>query len=89
MFRVFLVAAILIAIALAGLAVGVLVKGKFPDTHAGHNADMKKLGVTCAKNDSVYCQGRLDSDVCESCSCMSSARRPGEAAADNKRSADC
>ena len=69
MFQVFLIASILIAIAVAGLAIGILSKGKFPDTHVGHNADMKKMGITCAKNDGQLCQGRLDSADCMGCSC--------------------
>ena len=69
MFPLFLIVVVLVAISVVGLAVGVLVKGKFPDTHVGRNADMKKMGVTCAKNDSAYCQGRSESDACRGCSC--------------------
>jgi hypothetical protein len=69
MFQTFLIAAILIAVSVAGIAVGILIKGKFPDTHVGHNPDMKKLGITCAKNDAAYCQGRSDSDACRGCGC--------------------
>lgn len=68
MFRIFFIVVILVAIAMAGLAIGVLIKGKFPDTHVGHNSDMKKLGITCAKNDSALCQGRSKSDGCRGCS---------------------
>jgi hypothetical protein len=69
MFLFFLIVAVLVGISVAGLAVGVIVKGKFPETHVGRNADMKKMGVTCAKNDSAYCQGRTDSGDCSGCSC--------------------
>ena len=51
MFPFFLIVAVLVALAVTGLSVGVLLKGKFPDTHVGHNAEMKKRGITCAKND--------------------------------------
>ena len=69
MFQVFLIVAVLVAIAVVGLSVGVLIKGKFPDTHVGHNADMKKLGITCAKNEGKLCQGRSKSADCHGCSC--------------------
>ncbi|MDR1171308.1 MAG: hypothetical protein LBL24_02520 [Bacteroidales bacterium] len=69
MFRFFLIVAVLVAIAVAGLAIGILIKGKFPDTHVGRNADMKKMGITCAKNDSALCQGRPNSEGCRGCSC--------------------
>lgn len=71
MFKIFLIVLVLIAIAFAGLGIGVLIKGKFPDTHVGHNADMKKLGITCAKNDASYCQGRSKSNDCNGCECNS------------------
>ena len=67
MFHVFLIVTVLIAIAAVGLAIGVIVKGKFPDTHVGHNAEMKKKGITCIKADSAFCQGRSDSDACKGC----------------------
>ncbi len=66
---VFLIVVVLVAIAVVGLAIGILIKGKFPDTHVGHNADMKKMGITCAKNDSTLCQGRSKSNGCQGCSC--------------------
>jgi len=65
--QIFLIVTVLIAVAFMGLAVGVMVKGKFPDTHVGHNADMNKLGITCAKYDDAYCQGRSDSGGCQGC----------------------
>ena len=67
MFKVFLIVIFLIAIAFVCLAVGIIVKGKFPDTHVGRNAEMKKLGIACAKNDGAYCQGQPDSDDCKGC----------------------
>ena len=63
----FLLVVILVGIAVAGLSIGVIVKGKFPDTHVEHNEEMKKLGITCAKNDQALCQGRKDSTICRDC----------------------
>jgi len=67
MLHVFLIVVLLLAFAFACFAVGIFVRGKFPDTHVGRNAEMKKLGITCAKNDGAYCQGRLDSENCQGC----------------------
>lgn len=47
---VFLIVVVLLAIALAGLAITILVKkgGKFPEIHIDRNKAMKKLGIHCA-----------------------------------------
>ena len=47
---VFLIVVVLLAIALAGLAITILVKkgGKFPEIHIGRTKAMKKLGIHCA-----------------------------------------
>ena len=63
----FLIVVILVAIAFAGFGIGILIKGKFPDTHVGHNLEMKKLGITCAKQDETFCQGRSNTDSCQGC----------------------
>jgi len=66
MFHIFIAVTIIIAFAFVCLAIGVFIKGKFPETHIGHNSEMKKLGITCAKNDSQLCQGRSKSEQCSS-----------------------
>jgi hypothetical protein len=40
----------LLALALAGLGLNILFRknGKFPETHVGHNREMRKRGVSCA-----------------------------------------
>ena len=63
----FLIVTILVAIAGVILSVGIIVRGKFPDTHVGHNAEMKKRGITCIKNENAFCQGRTDSEDCRAC----------------------
>jgi len=59
------------AIAFLGLGIGIFIKGKFPETHIGKNEEMKKLGITCAKNDSNLCRGRSNPNEndCRSCNC--------------------
>lgn len=47
---VFIIATILLSLALIGLGITILVKknGKFPDTHIGKNKAMKERGIHCA-----------------------------------------
>ncbi|MDR2039897.1 MAG: hypothetical protein LBQ60_18400 [Bacteroidales bacterium] len=68
--QVFLIVVVLIALAFIGLGIGIWIKGKFPDTHVGHNPEMKKLGITCAKTEDALCQGRKDSAKCEGCALL-------------------
>ena len=46
---------IIVAIAFIGLAFNILFKkqGKFPETGVGHNPEMQKRGITCAKTDEI------------------------------------
>jgi hypothetical protein len=49
--KLILLAIILMAFVVAGLAIKILLKkdGKFPNTHIGGNKHMKERGVTCAQ----------------------------------------
>ncbi len=49
--KVILLAAVLLAIAMAGLALRILVKkgGKFPNTHISGNSYLKRQGVYCSQ----------------------------------------
>ena len=64
---VFLIVIVLVAFAAVILSIGVIIKGKFPDTHVNDNAEMKKRGITCVKTEGSFCQGRSDSEACKSC----------------------
>ena len=50
--KLLIISAVLVALALAGMAITILVKpkGRFPETHVGHNKEMRKRGITCAQN---------------------------------------
>jgi hypothetical protein len=52
----FLIVVALVGLSFAGLGIGIWVKGKFPDTHVEHNPEMKKRGITCVKNDRLFCR---------------------------------
>jgi hypothetical protein len=71
MLQLFPIVVLIIALSFIGLGVGIWIKGKFPDTHVGHNPDMKKMGITCAQDDSSLCQGRKKSAACRGCAFMS------------------
>jgi multisubunit Na+/H+ antiporter MnhC subunit len=51
MLQIFIITAILIGLSMLLLGTQILLKkkGKFPETHVGHNKDMRKLGISCAK----------------------------------------
>jgi hypothetical protein len=52
---VLILAAIIVGISIIGLGVSIFFRkdGKFPETGVGHNPEMKKLGITCAKADEI------------------------------------
>ncbi len=54
-----LISLLLTGIAVVGLSIGILLRkgGKFPDTHVGHNPNMKKLGIGCSQDESCLCRG--------------------------------
>lgn len=49
--KVILLASVLMAVAMAGLAIRILVKrgGKFPNTHVSGNSFLKREGVYCSQ----------------------------------------
>lgn len=53
--QLLIISLVLVAVAFVGLAFNILFtkKGKFPDTSVGHNPEMKKRGITCAKSDEL------------------------------------
>jgi hypothetical protein len=67
--KLLLISAVLLALALAGMAITILVKpkGRFPDTHIGHNREMRKRGITCAQHTDTGCNP-VDGAGCSGCS---------------------
>lgn len=60
MVKTFLIAAVLLVLAVAGMAITILVKpgGKFPDGEISHNKELRKQGVICAKEEELRLWGR-------------------------------
>jgi len=55
--KLFILSLIFTAIAALGLGIRILLKsgGSFPETHVGHNKEMRKRGIRCAQNNDVGC----------------------------------
>ena len=53
--KVFLLAVVLLALGVAGMAVTMLVKkdGRFPDGEISHNQELRRRGVICAKEEEL------------------------------------
>ena len=66
-----IISAILVGLSLAGLAITILIKpkGQFPETHVGHNREMRKRGITCARSTDTGCSP-VDTAGC--CGCAGS-----------------
>lgn len=69
--KLLIISAILVGLSMAGLAITILLKpkGQFPDTHVGHNREMRKRGISCAQNTDTGCNP-VDGDGCCGCSAM-------------------
>ena len=67
--KLLLLSGLLIVAVLAGLGIRILIKpgGEFPDTHVGHNKEMRKKGITCAKQEDLGCKPVNGSDACAAC----------------------
>lgn len=67
--KTLLFAIVLVALAMLGLGITMLFKkgGRFPETHVGHNKEMKKRGVSCALNENMGCNGEKNRPECSSC----------------------
>lgn len=89
--QVFLLALVLLAAGIAGMAVTVLVKkdGKFPDGEISRNKALREQGILCAKEEELrqWKKGRRPDDCsengCDGCTAHhSEVGKPGEVAND-------
>ncbi len=74
MIKVLIITIILVAIAGILLATSLLLnkllfnkQGRFPNTSIGHNPNMQKIGITCAKGDAAK-EFRKSNEILGSCS---------------------
>ena len=61
---------IFLMIAVAGLGIRMLLKahGRFPETHVSRNKEMRKRGITCARQTDTGCLPTDGFPHCASCS---------------------
>jgi hypothetical protein len=67
--KLLIISVIILILAMVFLGVRILIKknGIFPETHAGHNREMQKRGITCSRNTDTGCTPVGHSAVCSSC----------------------
>jgi hypothetical protein len=68
--KLLIISAILVGVALAGLALSTLVRreGTFPEIHISRNKEMRKRGITCAQQTDMGCKPVDVADCC--CGCV-------------------
>ncbi|MDR1405981.1 MAG: hypothetical protein LBI89_02100 [Prevotellaceae bacterium] len=63
----------LLGLCMAGLAINMLVRknGKFPETEIGKNSSMRKLGITCVKQEELNCmkKSKQQNNAAPGCNC--------------------
>lgn len=60
-----LIAILILAVAVALMCVGIIFKGKFPETEVSRNENMKKLGIKCMREQEEEiksCSGKYSED---------------------------
>lgn len=61
------IALILTAMVFLGIRILLKREGRFPDTHVGHNSEMRKRGISCAKSTDTGCTPAGDYKGCAAC----------------------
>ena len=56
--KTLLAAILVLAIAIALMCVGIIVKGRFPETEVSRNENMRKMGIRCAKEEEEELHGK-------------------------------
>jgi hypothetical protein len=68
--NILIITFILLCVAVAGMALSILVKkkGRFPAYRVGHNPNMHKMGIRCAKDEEIRCHNKkLQGKNCHGC----------------------
>ena len=58
--KILIITIVLLSLSMLGMMLNILVKkkGKFPAYMIGHNRDMHKLGISCAKHEEIRCHNK-------------------------------
>lgn len=70
MLKILLLTLILIGAALILLAIRVIIKGKWPQTHVGRNKNLAKHGIKCASHTDTACKPVKGSTGCAGCTTL-------------------
>lgn len=75
--KLLIISALIVILALALLGIRILLKpgGRFPDTHVGHNREMQKRGIGCARNSDIGCNPVDSTDGCPACGRIVTAQK--------------
>ena len=67
--KLLILSVIFLSVAAAGFGIRMLIKshGRFPETHVSKNAEMRKRGITCARDTDVGCNPSDDYTECSTC----------------------
>ena len=67
--KLLIISALILPLAFALLGIRILIKpgGRFPETHVGHNREMQKLGIKCARQQDMGCNPVEGSGSCVTC----------------------
>ncbi|NMB52426.1 MAG: hypothetical protein GX999_08875 [Bacteroidales bacterium] len=67
--RLLIISALILFLVFILLGIRILIKpgGQFPETHVGHNKEMKKLGIRCAQHQDLGCKPVEGSASCMNC----------------------
>jgi hypothetical protein len=67
--KLLIISIILVLAAMVFLGIRILFKrnGHFPETHAGHNKEMRKRGITCASQTNIGCSPSDVDGECMTC----------------------
>ena len=67
--KLLLISAVFLVLAFTLLGIRMLLKpgSRFPETHVGHNKEMRKRGIKCAQSTDIGCNPGNRIQGCESC----------------------
>ncbi len=67
--KLLIISALILLLVFALLGIRMLIKpgGRFPETHVGHNREMKKRGIRCAQQQDLGCNPVEGSGSCMTC----------------------
>jgi hypothetical protein len=67
--KLLIITIILLLLSLIFFGLRILLKsgGRFPETHVGHNKEMRKRGITCAQDANTGCNISDETGSCSAC----------------------